>query len=174
MRPRARHPVPAPWWLAAGILLGLACPHPAQAFENDAWLGEDKVLHVTASAVIASGGYSATHLVVEQDGAALLVGGALALGAGAAKEVYDVMRGSDASYRDLAWDLAGTVLGLATTWCLLELLAALHTAGPCVVEPTADASPGRSLDAATPALRDDDETAAATAIPSCATAPPAS
>jgi putative lipoprotein len=85
----------------------------ARAEDPDPWFGHDKALHFGACAIIASGGYGATALVTDDWRARLGVGAGLALGAGAAKELWDLSGHGDASVRDLTWDAIGTAAGLA-------------------------------------------------------------
>jgi uncharacterized protein YfiM (DUF2279 family) len=43
-------------------------------------------------------------------------GAALGLGAGVAKELFDLHTGGDPSWRDLAWDALGTATGLLVAY----------------------------------------------------------
>ena len=104
--------------LALAAALAVGSPARAQAADPDPWLGQDKALHFGASAVIASGTYALGGLwQPSSETKRLLLGGSVALGAGVAKELYDLIsrRGSP-SWRDLAWDVAGTAVGLAVAW----------------------------------------------------------
>ena len=53
------------------------------------------------------------------------MGGGLALSAGIAKELWDLSGHGDASWRDLTWDVVGTVTGLAVAaaidWTIAKL-----------------------------------------------------
>jgi uncharacterized protein YfiM (DUF2279 family) len=79
--------------------------------EGDPWLGPDKLRHFLAA--FAATGYAHAGLRaldVDADGA--VIGGvAFAMAASIGKEVYDVRVGRVFSLKDLAWDLAGTVVG---------------------------------------------------------------
>lgn len=79
--------------------------------QGDQWLGADKLRHFLAA--FAATGYAHAGLRaldVDADGA--VIGGvAFALAASLGKEVHDVRVGRVFSLKDLAWDLAGTVLG---------------------------------------------------------------
>jgi len=107
-------------WLAA--LLFLLAPASAAA-EGDPWWGKDKALHFGASAVLASGGYAVGALLWEEPGAALASGAALGLGAGVAKELLDLAGMGHPSWKDLAWDVAGTGAGLLVAWTIHQLVA---------------------------------------------------
>lgn len=53
---------------------------------------------------------------------ALAVGAGIAMGAGIAKELADLAGAGDASWRDLTWDLIGTVTGLAFAWTVDKII----------------------------------------------------
>ncbi len=78
---------------------------------RDRWFARDKVLHFTASMAIQG----AAHLVLKANGATYAAasrGAAVAtLTAGVGKEVWDMRRGGDPSWRDLAWDAVGGAAG---------------------------------------------------------------
>ncbi len=100
-------------------LASIACtlvPSTVRASDPDPWLGRDKVLHFGASAGIAATGYGAGVFAFDARYEALLLGAGLALTAGIGKEAYDAMGYGDPSWRDLAWDVAGTVTGLGAAW----------------------------------------------------------
>src|SRR5579862_4942747 len=82
-------------WLGAGI---------ARADEADPWFGLDKVQHFAAGTVLGAGGYGAAALASDSTRTRIVVGLGAALGAGAAKELYDRAGHGDASWRDFAWD----------------------------------------------------------------------
>ena len=50
-------------------------------------------------------------------------GGTISLGAGAAKELWDLSGHGDPSWKDLAADVAGTVLGLAVSFAVDVLIS---------------------------------------------------
>ena len=95
---------------------------PALAESDDPWFGKDKALHFGFSALLAGGGYALGALACDEEWAPWVAGAGLALGAGAVKELYDLTGGGDASFRDLAWDAAGTTVGLLGAWALDRLL----------------------------------------------------
>lgn len=118
-------------------LVGSAATAPrARAAEADPWFGPDKALHFSVSAALAGGGYGATAAIAEDRRWRLPVGATIALGAGVGKELYDLTGRGDASWRDLAWDVTGTVTGLAVAW-LIDRLINLPTG--------ADARPARGI-----------------------------
>jgi putative lipoprotein len=100
---------------------------PARADDRDPWFGRDKALHFGASTVIAAGGYGTAALFSDNTRVRLATGGALGLAAGVSKELWDLSGHGDASWRDLTWDLAGTVtglaVGLAIEWTISKLRA---------------------------------------------------
>ena len=97
----------------------------AQTADADPWWGRDKALHFSASASLAVVGYAGTSMGTESRGARAAGGAALALGAGVAKELWDLDGHGDASWRDLTWDLIGTTTGvllsLAVDWSIHRL-----------------------------------------------------
>jgi putative lipoprotein len=94
--------------VAAALLLGAAAP----AHAEDRWLGRDKGLHAAASAVMAAGTYAASAPWIDRPAGRAAVGASIALGAGAAKEIWDSRTGGDPSWRDFAWDAIGTAIGV--------------------------------------------------------------
>ncbi|WP_437502640.1 hypothetical protein [Sorangium sp. So ce1099] len=78
----------------------------------DPWFGDDKARHFCASMVLASGGYALGSLATEDIGGRIVLGAAVALGAGLAKEALDAAGYGTPSFRDLVWDALGTSAGL--------------------------------------------------------------
>lgn len=114
-------------WAAAVALagaLGAASTARAQAADPDPWLGPDKALHFGASAGIAGAGYALAGLwPPSSEAQRLVVGGSAALAAGVAKELLDLAIGlGRPSWKDLAWDVAGTAFGLAVAWAVDRLI----------------------------------------------------
>lgn len=97
-------------------LAALFAARPARAqqaaADPDPWFGPDKALHAGASAVIAGGGYAVGALVWDDYAGPIALGSGLALGAGVAKESLDAAGLGDPSWRDLAWDVIGTAIGI--------------------------------------------------------------
>lgn len=86
--------------------------------DADPWFAPDKALHFGISAGIAGLGYGGTALLTEDRTVRLVVGGSVALAAGIAKELYDLAGFGDPSWKDFAWDVAGTAVGLVVSWLL--------------------------------------------------------
>lgn len=99
----------APSACIAALLL--CCSAPAAA-DPDPWFGRDKLLHFTFSAGISMTGYAASAPVFDGFTARAVSGASLALSAGVAKELYDATGAGTASWKDLAWDAAGTLVGV--------------------------------------------------------------
>jgi putative lipoprotein len=78
----------------------------------DEWLGQDKALHLGASAALSSGGYLGASLLTESVPLRMASGAALALSLGLAKEVHD----ERFSGKDMAWNALGTATGLLLSW----------------------------------------------------------
>ena len=95
----------------------LACAvlgQTARAQAQDPWLGTDKGKHFGVSAVLATGGYAASLLIVEEPWQRAAIGGSFAFALGIGKEIYDATGHGDPSARDLTWDLIGCALGVGT------------------------------------------------------------
>jgi putative lipoprotein len=94
----------------------------AQTADADPWWGRDKALHLSASASLAIVGYAGTSMGTESRSARAAGGAALAVGAGVAKELWDLEGHGDASWKDLTWDLIGATTGvlfsLAVDWSI--------------------------------------------------------
>lgn len=103
-------------FLSCVLVLALLCT-AGSARADDFW-GRDKALHFGVSAGLAAGGYGAAALFSEHRGVRLAVGGGLALGAGAAKELADLAGAGEPSWKDMAWNAIGTVTGLLIAWSL--------------------------------------------------------
>ena len=101
-------------FLGAAVLLA---PVAARA-EPDPWLGRDKALHFSASAVIAGAGYGGASLLTDDRRWRLAAGAGLAIAAGAGKEIADANGHGDPSWRDFTWDLIGAATGLGIAWLI--------------------------------------------------------
>jgi putative lipoprotein len=84
----------------------------AETADADPWWGRDKALHFSASASLAVVGYAGTAMGTENRAARAAGGAALAVGAGVAKELWDLDGHGDASWKDLTWDLIGATTGV--------------------------------------------------------------
>ena len=100
---------------AAFLLLvaALGVASPAAAADPDPWLGEDKALHFSGSAVAAGLGYGVSSLFVSPRWQRATIGATGALTLGIGKEIYDATGRGDPSFKDLAWDTVGTAVGTA-------------------------------------------------------------
>jgi putative lipoprotein len=101
-------------WTVA-LLAGMAT-EPVWAADADPWLGPDKALHFGVSAGLATGGYALTALWSDHRGVRAAVGGAVAVTAGAAKELYDLGGGGSPSWKDFTWDLLGAATGVGISY----------------------------------------------------------
>ena len=118
-------------WRCALLLVAFLCAPPALgAEESDPWFGPDKSLHLSISLVL-SGGATSLYTFLRREGGwyeagAVGVGGSLLMGLG--KEIYDeaAPQGSGWSWRDLTWDLVGSVLGAALVLSIEALFRAIH------------------------------------------------
>lgn len=96
--------------LAVALWLGLSVP--ARAADPDPWFGRDKALHFSATASLAVVGYGGAALKTSDPLTRAAAGATLGLGAGIAKELFDLTGAGDPSWRDLTWDVVGTATGV--------------------------------------------------------------
>ena len=94
------------------LLMLLALPPAARAADPDPWFGADKAKHFAATTALSVGGYACASLFDGRPAVRLAAAGTLAMGAGIAKEPWDLAGHGDASWRDLTWDGIGTATGL--------------------------------------------------------------
>lgn len=90
----------------------LTCAGATRAEETDPWFGRDKRLHFEAAGSLAVAGYAGAAMLTTDRPARAATGVALGLGAGIAKELWDLDGHGDASWRDLTWDAVGTATGV--------------------------------------------------------------
>jgi putative lipoprotein len=100
------------WTAILGITF---LPRPAWA---DDWWGRDKALHFTVSIGVSSLAYAAAAPLTERRDFRAGVGAATALSLGAMKEGYDALGHGDPSWRDFAWDVAGTAVGVMIAYAV--------------------------------------------------------
>jgi putative lipoprotein len=106
--------------------------------EADPWIARDKALHFDVSAGIAAAGYGVSAgWLVEARWKALALGGGMAIAAGAGKELLDATHvfGGDPSWKDFAWDVLGTIAGLALAWGMDLLLGGVGPQRPALAAP---------------------------------------
>jgi uncharacterized protein YfiM (DUF2279 family) len=106
-----RRALPAMWALVFVLVTGTA-----RAQHREGWFGADKALHVSASALVAGGGYALGAWAFEARGPRVLLGMGLGLAAGVGKEVVDLVGFGDPSWRDLVWDVFGVGVGIAVAY----------------------------------------------------------
>jgi putative lipoprotein len=107
--------------------LGLASAS-AKASEADPWFGRDKALHFGLSAAIAVGGYGVGSALSDDYAPRAAVAGGLAFGAGVGKEIVDLAGYGDPSWRDLTWDLVGSLVGVGLSLAVDAALRGSHPA----------------------------------------------
>jgi putative lipoprotein len=112
---------------------------PARA-DEDPWTGTDKTLHFGVSAGIAAGSYTVGALLFDARRDALIFGGAIAITAGAAKELADLAGAGTPSWKDFTWDVMGTFTGLAVAWGIDLLVRGVSERRPLFVAPVRDAA----------------------------------
>ena len=97
-----------------GVVLVLFGATPLHA--QDDWFAEDKAKHFFASAGIAAGGFAVGATLFDCKVPGALLGGGLSLSAGIVKEWMDSRGNGQASWKDMAWNLAGIAVGLGVMW----------------------------------------------------------
>jgi len=96
------------------------CVATARATEPDPWWGQDKAWHFGISVGLGAGGYAGSSLFLHERWQRAAAGTGFSLTLGAGKELYDLSGHGDASWRDFAWDVAGTVVGVGLA-CLVDV-----------------------------------------------------
>jgi putative lipoprotein len=120
--------------LALGLALVTAgASRTARADEQDPWFGQDKALHFAASSGLAAGGYGVGAVAGQPTWARFAIGGSVAMGAGIAKEVWDMQGHGDPSWRDVTWDVLGTAAGLGLAYLVDRLVSGKTTSGDATV-----------------------------------------
>lgn len=104
--------------ILAGLALLLASKAHAQQQDTDPWFGPDKALHFAASASIAVVVYAGASFQTEDRSKRAVAAATVALGAGLAKEAWDLSGHGDASWRDLTWDAIGTATGVLVAYAI--------------------------------------------------------
>src|SRR5262245_6400141 len=84
--------------LAIAIVAHVLVGARAARADDDPWLGPDKALHFSLSALIAGGGYAAAVPLTDDRRWRAAAGAGLAIAAGAGKEIADRYDGGDASW----------------------------------------------------------------------------
>jgi putative lipoprotein len=95
--------------VVCAVSVAACAPLPAK---DDPWLGPDKALHFTFSTAIGAAAAAVARDRGHDDCDAFGIGFGVSLSAGIGKEFYDdQIRRKGWSWRDLAWDGAGALLG---------------------------------------------------------------
>jgi putative lipoprotein len=90
----------------------VVAPAPPAPADPDPWLGRDKALHFAACATISGAAYGFGALVTPDVRLRVVFGAGAGILAGAGKELLDLAGLGDPSWRDFAWDVIGTVVGV--------------------------------------------------------------
>jgi putative lipoprotein len=119
-----------PLVLAAAVLMttsstALAGP-PLPAPDPDPWFGRDKALHFTACAAISGAGYGVTALGTPDVRIRVAFSAGLGIVAGAGKELLDLAGFGDPSWKDFAWDVIGTIVGVGISLSVDAAARGLH------------------------------------------------
>jgi len=107
--------------LTALFVCTTLCPN-ARASDEDPWFGQDKALHFSATAILSSAGYAASVSFTEEPTTRALTGASVAMTVGIAKELHDLAGYGDPSWRDMTWNVAGSVVGTALALAIDLLL----------------------------------------------------
>jgi putative lipoprotein len=128
----------------AALAFLLARSSSAAAADPDPWFGRDKALHFGVSAAIASGSYAVSAALFDARGHALLLAGGVTMAVGIGKETLDLAGYGDPSWKDLAADAAGMIVGLALSWSVDLLVRGVGDHHPLFVSPTTTDPPAVS------------------------------
>ncbi|MFT3769471.1 MAG: hypothetical protein QM820_28875 [Minicystis sp.] len=98
----------------AAALITMASPAKAAPPEADPdpWFGKDKALHFGVSTGIAGAGYGLAALGTDDIRIRIAFGAGAGIVIGAAKELIDMTGVGDPSWKDFAWDVLGTAVGV--------------------------------------------------------------
>ena len=80
--------------------------------DPDPWFSKDKALHFGISAGIAGTGYGLSAIGTDDIRIRIAFGAGAGILVGAAKELIDLTGAGDPSWKDFAWDVIGTVVGV--------------------------------------------------------------
>lgn len=94
---------------------------PARA---DTWWGTDKALHLGVSVGLSAGATAVTAAWIEAPLQRAAVGVVSSFTLGVAKELLDGLGLGEASFRDLTWDLIGSVIGASLAWAVERWIVA--------------------------------------------------
>jgi putative lipoprotein len=98
--------------LAAIAAICFSPPATAAPPDPDPWFSPDKALHFGACGAIAGGAYGISALYVRPVPARVVIGSAAGITVGALKEVLDLQGLGHPSWKDVAWDVFGTAVGI--------------------------------------------------------------
>jgi putative lipoprotein len=85
------------------------------AGDSDPWFGPDKAAHFGVTFGLSAAGYGAGVAAFDERWAAITLGSSVALGLGALKEALDAAGLGQPSWKDIAWDVLGTALGIGVS-----------------------------------------------------------
>ncbi len=95
--------------------------HPRAAFsDRDEWISPDKFDHLLLSAMLSSSGYLQLKVAHNAEDMALVSCLGFTLGLGVGKELYDIIHPGHPSWKDLAADAAGALLGALVAGILIS------------------------------------------------------
>lgn len=121
--------------MTAAIIALALLARPARASDPDPWFARDKALHFGISAGLAAGTYAGAAALFESRGHALLAAGGVTLAVGAGKEIADLAGYGTPSWKDFAWDVAGTLVGLGVAWGIDLALRGTSDVRPALAAP---------------------------------------
>lgn len=102
----------APLTVTALLTASLPAFAAPPATDPDPWFGRDKALHFGVSAGIAGAGYGLSALGTDDIRIRIAFGAGAGVVLGAVKELVDLTGVGHASWKDFAWDVIGTVVGV--------------------------------------------------------------
>ena len=98
--------------ITAALLISAAAPSRAAPPDPDPWFGRDKTLHFGASVAVAGAGYGLSAIGRDDLRIRIAFGAGAGIVVGAAKEIFDLAGFGTPSWKDLTWDVIGTVVGV--------------------------------------------------------------
>ena len=94
----------------------------------DDWLGSDKAAHFGYSAAFGAAATTTIPLAggPGPDWRSFALGATIGFVPGLAKEAWDLSGHGDPSWKDLAWDAAGTLVGAGIVWAVQAIATPAH------------------------------------------------
>ncbi len=110
------------------VALIVLCCFASQSARADDWLGADKAAHFGYSAAFGAAATTTIPLAggPGPDWRSFAIGASIGFVPGLAKEAWDLSGRGDPSWKDLAWDAAGALVGAGLVWAVQAIATPAH------------------------------------------------